>query len=62
MATEEQIQAVLNGLADIRACRQCGTALRFGDYECPHCGADLEDHLREWAERLIDSLHIERGS
>ena len=56
MATEDQIQAVLNKLADIQACRQCGTALRFGDYECPHCGADLEEDLRRWAEELIDGL------
>ena len=23
-----------------------------GDYECPHCGADLYDNLRAWAEAL----------
>ena len=57
MDTEDQIQAVLNKLADIQACRRCGTALRFGDYECPHCGADLEEDLRQWAEELVDGLN-----
>ena len=56
MATENQIQAVLNSLGDIQACRLCGTALRYGDYECPHCGADLEDDLREWAERIVQAV------
>ena len=56
MATETQIQTVLDRLGDIQACRMCGTALRFGDYECPHCGADLEEDLRAWAERLINAL------
>ena len=56
MATEEQIQAVLNKLADPQACKRCGTALRFGAYECPHCGADLEEDLRSWAEELIEGL------
>ena len=57
MANEEEVQRVVNTLAEIVECPQCGTRLRFGDMECPHCGADLEDHLRSWAERLIDALH-----
>ena len=56
MATEKQIQAVLARLEDVQACSECGTALRFRDYECPHCGADLEDRLREWAEGLVDAI------
>ena len=56
MATEEQISKVLIGLADIQACSQCDTRLRFGDFECPHCGADLEDDLRKWAERIVDGI------
>ena len=59
MATEKQIQAVLSRLAEIQTCRLCGTAIRFGDYECPHCGADLDDDLREWAKRLIEGLALE---
>ena len=58
MATEKQVQMVLSRLGDIQACSVCGTAIRFGDYECPHCGADLEDDLREWAEKLIDGLGL----
>ena len=56
MATEEQIARVLASLAEVQMCRQCGTRLRFGDLECPHCGADVEDDLRTWAERLIDGF------
>ena len=61
MATAEQIQVVLGRLADMLACGQCGTRLRFGDYEGPHCGADLEDILRQWAQRLIKELRVEKG-
>ena len=56
MGTEDQIGKVLSSLAEIIACRWCGTRIRFGDLECPHCGADLEDELRQWAERLIGGL------
>ena len=56
MATEEQISRVLIGLTEIQACNQCDTRLRFGDFECPHCGTDLEDALRQWAERLVDRI------
>jgi len=56
MATESQIQKVLNKLADVRACNYCGTRLRFGDWEYPHCWADLEEHLRLWAEQMVNEL------
>ena len=56
MATEHQIQTVLSRLAEFQACSLCGTRFRFGDIDCPHCGADLEDYLRHWAERLVDDL------
>ena len=46
MATDVQIQKVLNKLADVNPCNHCGTRLRFGDWLCPHCGVDLEEHLR----------------
>ena len=58
MANEKQIQKILMNLASIRPCSKCGTRLRFGDWECPHCGADLEDYLREWAENLINELEL----
>ena len=57
MATEEQIATVLMHLAEIQTCRQCHTRLRWGDFECPHCGADLEDDLRQWANGLVDELN-----
>ncbi len=61
-ATDEQIQAVLFRIGDVNPCRSCGTALRYGDYECPHCGSDMEDQLRQWASDLIDEvLAADRG-
>lgn len=56
MATEEQIRVILNGLFDFPGCPECGTRMRFGDYECPKCGADLDDDLRSWAEKLVDEI------
>ena len=58
MATEVQIQTLLNSLAQIDGCARCGTRLRFGDLDCPHCGADLEDGLRNWAERVVNELAL----
>ncbi len=58
MATERQIQKVLSNLSEFQACTNCGTRFRFGDVECPHCGADLEDYLRQWAEDLINELEL----
>jgi DNA-directed RNA polymerase subunit RPC12/RpoP len=56
MATDEEILIVLNSLAEVQACQNCGTRVRFGDRDCSHCGADLEDEQRAWAERLVDRL------
>ena len=56
MGTEEQVQKVLNRLGEIKHCTQCGTSIRFGDMDCPHCGADIEDDLRRWAESLVNDL------
>ena len=56
MATEVQIQKVIQGLSERLACRHCETRLRFGDMDCPHCGADIEDDIREWAARLVDGI------
>ena len=58
MASQKQVQRILMNLADVRPCEECGTRLRFGDLECPHCGADLEDYLRTWAEQLINELEL----
>jgi len=59
MATESQIQKVMSNLSEVQACANCGTRIRFGDLECPHCGGDLEDYLRQWAEELINHLELE---
>ncbi len=40
------------------ACDYCGTRLRFGDYECPHCGKDVEEEMRRWAARLVEKLAL----
>jgi len=61
MANEMQIQMVLTNLAEVQACDMCGTRFRFGDQECPHCGADLEESLRRWAEDLINGLELKIG-
>lgn len=55
------IDAALEWLAEMRVCPQCGTRIRFGDYECPHCGADLFDALREWAGSLVAEMQARQG-
>ena len=57
MGFADQVQAVLNSLSEIRGCTACGTSIRFGDYDCPHCGLDLEDHLWDWASNLVKLLN-----
>ena len=53
---ERQVQRVLDAIADNVVCPRCETRLRFGDVECPHCGHDLDDHLHDWATKLVDRL------
>ena len=60
-STERGIGVILNILAGVVVCESCETRLRFGDLECPHCGKDLEDVLRRWAEALIAGLYADRG-
>lgn len=57
MAVEQDVQKVVNILVEHVECPECETRLRYGDVECPHCGADLDERLRSWAERLLDALH-----
>jgi uncharacterized protein (UPF0212 family) len=52
----EKISAVLSHLLEMLACHSCGTRLRFGDFECPHCGIDIDPVLTDWATGLIESL------
>ena len=56
MATEEQIQFAIDSLDLIPSCPTCGMRYCQGDYECPHCGADLDENLRFWAEAMIDRV------
>ena len=56
MATEQQIQIVMDSLDRIPRCSGCRMRYRVGDLECPRCGADLYDNLRDWAEYLLKSL------
>jgi hypothetical protein len=58
VATEKQVQIVLTSLSDFQGCRHCGTRFRFGDLDCPHCGAELDDLLREWAQALLERLGL----
>ena len=53
---EQQVKGVLDGVAERLACGRDGTRLRFGDFECPRCGADVDDVLDEWARRLVRRL------
>ena len=56
MVDEERIQRAIDSLETIKPCSGCGMRYRVGDLECPQCGTDLEDNLREWAERLLREM------
>ena len=56
MTSEDDIQVVLDHVTGVESCGDCGMTIRFGVYECPHCGGDLEDVLRDWAGRLLTAL------
>ena len=56
MASPSQVARVVNILGETLACPNDGTRLRYGDFECPHCGADLEDHLHRFAQRLVEAV------
>ena len=54
---DDHIVKVLSSLYEVVSCLQCGTRIRFGDFECPHCGRDVDDEMRMWAARLLDKLN-----
>jgi hypothetical protein len=56
MATDDQVQKILNVYYDGLSCDECGASVRIGEYECAHCGADFEVLLRQWATRVADRL------
>ena len=56
MSRGDCLQVVMNHLAQMVTCWNCGTRIQFGDFECPHCGADVYEVLESWAQRLLDAL------
>ncbi len=56
MASEDQIQKVLINMSIELYCQNCETRLRFGDLDCPHCGENIDETLKEWAEKTIGDL------
>ena len=56
LTIEQQIQAVLTALSQVLACANCGARFRFGDLDCPHCGAELDEYFRQWAIELLHKL------
>ncbi len=54
---ENKINQILNHTSEILSCIKCGTKIRYGDYDCPHCGCELDDQLREWAIALLNKLN-----
>ena len=53
---DEKISVILNHASQVLACNNCGTRLRFGDVECPHCGTDIDTVIIAWARELIELL------
>ena len=53
---DPKIATVLNQLSQVIGCDNCGTRLRFGDVECPHCGTDIDPVLIKRAQELINLL------
>ena len=56
MATDEQVQLVLEVFYEGLSCTECGASVRVGEYECAHCAMDFEVLLREWAGRVVDGI------
>tara|TARA_Y100000996_G_scaffold280240_1_gene221066 strand:+ start:286 stop:465 length:180 start_codon:yes stop_codon:yes gene_type:complete len=55
----EKIRFLINSLDQIPACTGCGMRWSTGDYECPHCGEDLDDNLIRWSEAVIEEISKE---
>ena len=62
MATDEQVQRVLEVYYEGLSCPECGASVRIGEYECAHCATDFEVLLREWAARVVDGICGGEGS
>ena len=61
MATDEQVQRVLEVYYEGLSCTECGASIRIGEEECAHCATDFEVLLREWAGRVVDGLSEGKG-
>jgi DNA-directed RNA polymerase subunit RPC12/RpoP len=59
MDKTEKIKILMNSLDQIAPCPGCGMRWGTGDYECPHCGKDLEDNLFRWSEAVINKISNE---
>ena len=55
---KNNIDLIVNYLTVQMICGACGTRIRYGDYECPHCGQDLEDEMVNWACGLLNLLYM----
>ena len=54
---EEHISHIVQAMSSaIISCPECKTRLRYGDYECPRCGHDIEEQMRAWATWLLEPL------
>ncbi|MEC9321243.1 MAG: hypothetical protein VX869_03590 [Chloroflexota bacterium] len=56
MNVQENVQFLINSLDQIPPCGGCGMWWSTGDYECPHCGEDLDENLTAWAESVLKHL------
>ena len=53
----DQTNIVMIILYSALACSNCGTRLRFGDFECPHCGKDSEYEFRALADIIVNRIN-----
>ena len=56
VVSDERIAKAVEFMACRLHCRNCGTRARYGDYECPHCGLDMEEDLWLWASALLERV------
>ena len=64
IATDEQISNIVRHMDGMIHCHECGVRIRYGDIDCPRCGADIEELLRACGARdgLYHSSKSELGS
>lgn len=60
MANQTKTQIIVNSLYELPPCGECAMRLRFGDYECPRCGYDIDDDLHRWAEELLRKIEASK--